>query len=70
MSVCSWPAAAGRLDMNLNKLMRKNGIKIAPGFSRSVEDCSLAVGQVVGHSSMKSTARRVRLWLWWRTGSL
>ena len=28
-----------------------------PGISCSVEDCSLAVGQVVGHSSIKSAAR-------------
>ncbi len=42
-------------SMHLTKLTRKHSIKIAPAFSCSVEDCSLAVGQVVGHS--KSAAQ-------------
>ncbi|XP_068448193.1 uncharacterized protein [Clinocottus analis] len=41
----------------LHKLTRKHGVKIAPCFPCSVEDCSLAVGKLVGYSSVKSAAR-------------
>ena len=37
--------------MDLIKLTRKHSIKMAPGFSCSVEDCSLAVGKVVGQDT-------------------
>lgn len=43
--------------MELSKLSRKHGFKIAPGFPCSVEECSLAVGELVGYSSIKSAAR-------------
>ena len=41
----------------LSTLTRKHGIKICPGFLCSVEDISLAVGEQVGHGSIKSAAR-------------
>uniref|UniRef100_G3Q7R1 CCHC-type domain-containing protein n=1 Tax=Gasterosteus aculeatus TaxID=69293 RepID=G3Q7R1_GASAC len=40
-----------------SQLTRKHGIKIAAGFPCSVEDIGLAVGEVVGHGSVKSAAR-------------
>ena len=48
---------AGRRAVELNKLSRKHGFKIVPGFSCSVEECSLAVGELVGYSSIESAAR-------------
>ena len=38
-------------------LSRMHGIKISPTFPCSVEDCGLAVGELIGHSSIKSAAR-------------
>lgn len=32
--------------MDLTRLTRKHSVRIAPGFSCSVEECSLAVGRV------------------------
>ena len=43
-------------SMEFTKLSRKQGLKISQCFPCSVEDCSLAVGEVVGHSSIKSAA--------------
>ena len=43
--------------MEFTKLSRKHGFKISAGFQCSVEECSLAVGEVIGHSSIKSAAR-------------
>ncbi|KAM3835935.1 ceramide synthase 2-like [Diretmus argenteus] len=40
-----------------NSLTRKHGIKICSSFPCSVEDIGLAVGERVGHSSVKSVAR-------------
>ena len=57
VSVCSRPRAGVLNAMDLTRLPRKHGIKIAPSFPCSVEECSLAVGRVGGHSSVKSTAR-------------
>ena len=57
MCVCSRPRAGARSTMDLTKLTRRHGIKIAPAFPCSVEECSLAVGGLVGHSSVKSAAR-------------
>lgn len=37
--------------------MRRHGFKIRVGVECSVEECSLAVGTVVGHSCIKSAAR-------------
>ncbi|KAK0145749.1 Transposon TX1 uncharacterized protein [Merluccius polli] len=39
------------------ELSRMRGLKISTSFPSSVEDCSLAVAKVVGHSSVKSAAR-------------
>ena len=38
-------------------LSRMHGFKISPTFPCSVEDCGLAVGELIGHSSIKSAAR-------------
>jgi len=38
-------------------LTRRNGIKVGAGSPCSVEDVCLAVGEVIGHSSIKSAAR-------------
>lgn len=43
--------------MELTKLTKKHGIKMSASSSVSVGDCSLAVGQAVGHISVKSMAR-------------
>lgn len=43
--------------MKLTELTRQHGFKIPPHFSCSVEDCSLAVGEMVGHSNVKSAGR-------------
>ncbi|KAI4880461.1 hypothetical protein NFI96_009804 [Prochilodus magdalenae] len=48
-------AAAGRVSFE--KLSRRHGIKIAPDVSCSVEECSLAVGEVVGYNSIVSASR-------------
>ncbi|KAL6112674.1 uncharacterized protein ACO6RY_11126 [Pungitius sinensis] len=42
---------------NLSHLTRKHGIKISAGFPCSVEDIGLAVGEIVGHGSVKLAAR-------------
>ncbi|MPV02233.1 hypothetical protein FVA96_23770 [Escherichia coli] len=41
---------------DFSRLTRKHGVKLAPGFACSVEDCGLAVGGLVGHGSVKSAA--------------
>ena len=54
------PAAAGRCAWSMaafGELSPKHGFKISTTFPCSVEDCSLAVADVVGHSSIKSAAR-------------
>ena len=54
------PAAAGRCAGRMvafGELSRKHGVKISTSFSVSVEECSLAVAEVVGHSSVRSAAR-------------
>ena len=43
--------------MHFATLTRKHGFKISPSFPCSVEDCSLAVAEVVGAASVKSAAR-------------
>ena len=50
-------AAALHASMEFVKLTRRHGVKIASKFKFSVEECSLAVGKVVGNSSVKSAAR-------------
>ena len=39
------------------KLSRRHGIKVGAGSLHSVEDVALAVGDIVGHSSVKSAAK-------------
>ena len=41
----------------LEKLTRRHAIKLAPAVRCSVEECSLAVGEVVGYGSIKSASR-------------
>ena len=40
-----------------SKLSRKHGIRVGAGSPCSVEEVALAVGQVIGHSSVRSAAR-------------
>ena len=44
-------------SMEFSMLTRKHGLKICPGFSCSVEECGLAVADVVGAKSIISAAR-------------
>ncbi|KAI3377311.1 hypothetical protein L3Q82_008523 [Scortum barcoo] len=59
LPVCG--ADAMQVNGDLSKLTRKHGIKISASFPCSVEDIGLAVGEKVGHSSIKSAARMNRL---------
>ncbi|TWW78251.1 hypothetical protein D4764_11G0003720 [Takifugu flavidus] len=43
------------------KLTRRHGVKLSPPAGMSVEECSLAVGEIVGHGSVKSASRMVGL---------
>ncbi|XP_034063377.1 ribosome-binding protein 1-like [Gymnodraco acuticeps] len=43
--------------MDYARLSRKHGFKISPMTPCSVEECSLAVGALVGHGSIRSAAR-------------
>lgn len=43
--------------MEFSHLTRKHGFKLAPDFPCSVEDCCLAVGELVGHINIKSAER-------------
>ncbi len=57
------PAAAMQPHMavsgvsGLEKLTRRHAIKLSPAAGVSVEECSLAVGAVVGYGSVKSASR-------------
>lgn len=42
---------------DFTQLTGKHGIKVAAGFTCSVEEIGLVVGEVVEHSSIKSAAR-------------
>lgn len=42
---------------SLSKLSRKHGVKVGAGSLCGVEEVALAVGEIVGHSSIKSVAR-------------
>ena len=54
----------------LPTLSRKHGIKVGAGFLCGVEEVPLAVGEVVGHRSIKSVARRNKaVVLFWRKWS-
>lgn len=43
--------------VGLEQLTRRHGIKVPVGSDCSVEECSLAVGQVIGHESIRSASR-------------
>lgn len=43
--------------MDLANLTRQHGFKIIPTCPCSVEECSLSVREILGHSSIKSAAR-------------
>lgn len=43
--------------MDLANLTRQHGFKIIRTCPCSVEECSLSVGEILGHSSIKSAAR-------------
>lgn len=43
--------------MDLANLTRQHGFKIIPTCPCSVEECSLSVGEILGHSSIKSAVR-------------
>lgn len=49
--------AAGGGVSGLNKLTCRHTIKLSPAVGCSVEDCSLAVGEIVGYDSVKSASR-------------
>ena len=49
--------------MEFTKLTRKHGVRIATSFPCSVEECSLAVGKVVGYDRVKSAARMNSAWV-------
>ncbi|KAI3375441.1 hypothetical protein L3Q82_003693 [Scortum barcoo] len=42
---------------DFSTLTRRHGVKVNAGFPCSVEEVGLAVGEVVGHGSVKSAAR-------------
>ena len=50
-------AMAATEKVRFDQLSRRHGIRIAPGARRSVEECSLAVGEVVGYGSIVSASR-------------
>lgn len=50
-------AAVMAANAGLAGLNRKHGVKVGAGSVLSMEEVALAVGQKIGHSSIKSTAR-------------
>ncbi|TWW76607.1 hypothetical protein D4764_13G0012690 [Takifugu flavidus] len=48
------------VNASLTGLSRKHGVKVGAGSVLSVEEEALAVGQKIGHSSVKSAARMNR----------
>lgn len=48
-------AVAGTMDFDFEDLTRRHGVKVQ--CSLSVEECSLAIGDVVGHEHIKSASR-------------
>ena len=57
--VVSMPAqnAGVSVGSGLEKLTRRHAIKMVPTISCSVEECSLAVGELVGYASVRSASR-------------
>ena len=49
------PVVSGHVE--LAKLMCQHTVKLAPAVSCKVEECGLAVGEVVGHGTVKSVLR-------------
>ncbi|TWW81836.1 hypothetical protein D4764_01G0016510 [Takifugu flavidus] len=47
-------------NATLNGLSRRHGVKVGAGSVLSVEEVALAVGQEIGHGSVKSAARMNR----------
>lgn len=52
-----WVAMASSERVSLDRLSRRHGIKLAPVSNVSVEQCVLAVGEVVGCDSILSASR-------------
>ncbi|XP_028312833.1 uncharacterized protein LOC114469487 [Gouania willdenowi] len=50
-------SSVGRSSPGLERLTRRHGVKLCTGPGVSVEECSLAVGEVVGFGSVKSASR-------------
>jgi len=46
-----------QVEQSLDDLTRKHGIKVIPAERCSVENCTIAVAEVVGYSSILSAAR-------------
>ncbi|TWW81727.1 Transposon TX1 uncharacterized 82 kDa protein ORF 1 [Takifugu flavidus] len=44
-----------------DKLTRRHGVKLSPPTGVSVEECALAVGDIVGHGSVKSASRMSKM---------
>lgn len=44
-------------SQSLDNLTRRHGIKVIPAERCSVEDCTIAIAEVVGYSSILSAAR-------------
>lgn len=51
------PDMAAAESVQLDKLTRRNGIKVVSAERCSIEDCSIAVAQVVGYKSILSASR-------------
>lgn len=49
--------ASVKEGMGFEQLTRWHGIKVSVGVEFSVKECSLAVGQVIGHESIRSASR-------------
>ena len=48
---------ATRGNVEFEKLSRRHGVKIPAAAGCSVEECSLAVGAIIGYDSIKSASR-------------
>lgn len=58
LSVFVWPLWLFLFEaMAFEQLTRRHGIKVPVGVDCSIEECSLTVGEVVGHSCIKLASR-------------
>lgn len=48
---------AAAASQSLDHLMRRHGIKIIPAERCSIEECTIAVAEIVGYASILSAAR-------------